>query len=128
MFVAPRADDLIGDARRPVQDIQRVALRQVGIQVQEGNLANQATALQGESRTRTDQTATTDNANFHDALSVKDALSQVTLASSPGISDAPAADPARDLSPCLGIARSVLSTLGPRYRVIVCLAAASPER
>jgi hypothetical protein len=65
MFIAARMDDLVCDTWPAVHHVQRMASSHIGIQVQQCNLANHATALKSEARAGTYQAATTDNANLH---------------------------------------------------------------
>ena len=65
MLVAARGDDLIGDQRRAVHQIERLSGGHVGIGIDERDLPDDAAHLQREGRAGTDQSAAADNGDFH---------------------------------------------------------------
>ncbi len=64
-FVARRADPLIGDERRSVEQVECLAANLVGVEVDQVDLADHAAALQSEGRRRPDQAAAANDADFH---------------------------------------------------------------
>ena len=68
-LVAGGADPLIGDERGPVEQVERLALDLVGVEVDQVDLADDAAALEREGRGRADQAAAADDADFHESCS-----------------------------------------------------------
>ncbi len=65
LLVVPRCDHLVGRAGPAVQQVQRLSGGQIGIHVQEGDLADHASQLQGKCRAGTNQTTTANDADLH---------------------------------------------------------------
>ena len=66
VLVAATADDLIGNARTAVLQVQRLADRQFLVDVQQRDLACDTAALQCKRSTRADQSAAANDRNFHE--------------------------------------------------------------
>ena len=65
MLVPTRGQQLVGDAGGSVHQVQSVTGCQVRIQVDQGDLAHQTSALERVRCTGSNQTTTTDNTDFH---------------------------------------------------------------
>jgi hypothetical protein len=68
MLIATGDNQLVCGAWSTVKQIECVARSQIFIQIDQSDLSHDTAALQGERCAGTDQTATTDNANFHRRL------------------------------------------------------------
>ena len=69
VLVAAGGDHLIGHQAGAVQQIERLAGGQLGIDVEQRDLAHDPAGLQGKRRARADQSAAADNADFHGSSS-----------------------------------------------------------
>jgi len=64
-FVASRGDRLVGDRRRAVKHVERLAIGEVGIGIDDHDLVHDAAELQGEARRRAHDPTAADDADFH---------------------------------------------------------------
>src|SRR5262249_2688227 len=64
-FVSSCTDSLVGDQRRAVQEVERLAAGLIGVQVDEIDVASASAALKGECGRGADQTSAADDADFH---------------------------------------------------------------
>ena len=65
LFVAAGVNYLVGRDRCAVHQIERLSFGHLGVYVQQGDFPDQLARLQGKCRTRADQSAAANNADFH---------------------------------------------------------------
>ncbi len=82
LLVAAGANHLIGHERAAVQQVERLAGGQLGVDVEQRDLADDAAGLQGKARARADQSAAADDADFH-AMFESGVLKTVIVVTSP---------------------------------------------